>query len=447
MPRHFGILVPSTNTTGEVEYCRLAPELQVHTGRLGKGGDTPFSPSKDEDVAYQAKLLGDARVEVIALAQTSASLFADDYDAVTVKRMTEASGVPSLTSAQAIGRALQGAQGLARRHGDALFGRGHRTGPALLRDEVRHRHGGVGEPRRFRCLCDRQDGCRHGRGGVPPDRSAGIDALVVPGGNFPTMDWIAAWERQFGKPVITTNQAALWAVLQTMKVDTPLPGKGRLLEQLPRADAYRRLLAGGRSALIGRGEMRQLIGASLLERGALGHAGHIGFGRGPIAVGADVRDAQDICHQKIRGGEATGGQPFPLVQDLLELAEAVCHPAGKTVVLRAGYLEEPPGNGHHLDRVERGDRPLNRLRFANRIARHQLFALASQMQQPGTALEYLQSAIAQEGNLAERLARQVIGLPSVERDGAHRIAESASSHAHRSLRSRTKPRGPSGTQS
>src|SRR6516162_3857179 len=107
MPRHFGILVPSTNTTGEVEYCRLPPELQVHTGRLGKGGDTPFSPSKDADVAYQAKLLGEARVEVIALAQTSASLFADDYDAVTIKRMTEASGVPSLTSAQAIGEGLR----------------------------------------------------------------------------------------------------------------------------------------------------------------------------------------------------------------------------------------------------------------------------------------------------------------------------------------------------
>ena len=59
-----------------------------------------------------------------------------------------------------------------------------------------------------------------------------IDALVVPGGNFPTMASIAGWERQFGKPVITTNQAALWAVLQTMKFATPLPGKGRLLEQM-----------------------------------------------------------------------------------------------------------------------------------------------------------------------------------------------------------------------
>jgi maleate isomerase len=62
MPRHFGILIPSTNTTCEIEFCRLAPGLQVHTGRLGKGGNTPFSPSIDADVAYQAKLLGEARV-------------------------------------------------------------------------------------------------------------------------------------------------------------------------------------------------------------------------------------------------------------------------------------------------------------------------------------------------------------------------------------------------
>src|SRR4029453_11510983 len=107
MPRHFGILIPSTNTTCEIEFCRLPAHLQVHVGRLGKGGTTPFSPRLDADVAYQAKLLGDARVEAIALAQTSASLFADDYDEVTVKRMTEASGVASLTSAQAVGRALR----------------------------------------------------------------------------------------------------------------------------------------------------------------------------------------------------------------------------------------------------------------------------------------------------------------------------------------------------
>jgi maleate cis-trans isomerase len=47
------------------------------------------------------------------------------------------------------------------------------------------------------------------------------------------MDRIAQWERQFGKPVVTTNQATLWAVMRTMGIETPLPGKGRLLEQMP----------------------------------------------------------------------------------------------------------------------------------------------------------------------------------------------------------------------
>jgi maleate cis-trans isomerase len=233
MPRHFGILVPSTNTTCEIEYCRLAPDLQVHTGRLGKGGNTPFSPSKDDDVAYQAKLLGDARVEVIVLAQTSASLFADDYDAVTVKRMTEASGVPSLTSAEAIGRALNALKAsriaMATPYSQDVIGRAARYyetkyGVATVATEslgaadayaIGKMDAGAAEAA-FRRI-----------------DSPGVDALVVPGGNFPTMDWIAAWERQFGKPVITTNQAALWAVLQTMKIATPLAGKGRLLERLP----------------------------------------------------------------------------------------------------------------------------------------------------------------------------------------------------------------------
>jgi len=233
MPRHFGILVPSTNTTCEIEFCRLAPDLQVHTARLGKAGKTPFSPSLDADVAYQAKLLGDARVEVIALVQTSASFFADDYDAVTVKRMTEASGVASLTSAQAIGRALR-ALGTSRiamatpyslefierakRYYESKYGMSIVACESLGATDaytIGKMDAGVAQ-----AALSRMD-------------NAEVDALVVPGGNFPTLDRIVPWEQQFGKPVITTNQAALWAVLQTMKVDTPLPGKGRLLEQLP----------------------------------------------------------------------------------------------------------------------------------------------------------------------------------------------------------------------
>jgi len=233
MPRHFGMLIPSTNTTCEIELCRLPADLQVHTARLGKDGSTPFSPSLDADVAYQSRMLGDARVEVIALMQTSASLFADDYDTLTVKRMTEASGVPSLTSAQAIGRALRALGTLrvamATPYAPDVITRAMRYyernyGVAVLASESLGATNsyaiGKMDARAAQAAFERIDG---------PE----IDALVVPGGNFPTMSSIEAWERQFGKPVITTNQAALWAILRAMAVTTPMPSKGRLLAHMP----------------------------------------------------------------------------------------------------------------------------------------------------------------------------------------------------------------------
>src|SRR5579863_5971875 len=108
MPRHFGVLIPSTNTTVEIEYNRLLPgEYQAHAGRLKSRGGTPFASSLDADLVYQSQLLGTAKVEVIALSQTSASLFAEDYDTMAIQRMSEAAGVPAITSAQAVGQAVQ----------------------------------------------------------------------------------------------------------------------------------------------------------------------------------------------------------------------------------------------------------------------------------------------------------------------------------------------------
>src|SRR5215831_485561 len=108
MTRHFGVLIPSTNTTVEMECRLLPPAYQAHIGRLmtSAPGRT-FSPSRDEDIDHQSRLLGTAKVELVILAQTSASLFADDYDDVVTQRMSAGAGVPAITSAQAVGRALR----------------------------------------------------------------------------------------------------------------------------------------------------------------------------------------------------------------------------------------------------------------------------------------------------------------------------------------------------
>src|SRR5260370_41094893 len=97
MTRHFGVLLPSTNTTAESEYSRLLPpEWQAHYARVvtSSANKTPFSPPRDEDVDYQAELLGTARVEAIFLLQTSAALFAGDYCAAGSPRISADAGVP-----------------------------------------------------------------------------------------------------------------------------------------------------------------------------------------------------------------------------------------------------------------------------------------------------------------------------------------------------------------
>jgi maleate cis-trans isomerase len=59
-----------------------------------------------------------------------------------------------------------------------------------------------------------------------------IDAFAVPGANFPTMASIAAWEREFNKPVVSSTQAAVWALAKQLGGE-PISGFGRLLERMP----------------------------------------------------------------------------------------------------------------------------------------------------------------------------------------------------------------------
>ena len=215
MTRHFGVLIPSTNTTVEIE-CRLLPAAyQAHVGRLmtSAPGRT-FQPSRDEDIDYQSRLLGTARVELVILAQTSASLFADDYDEVTTRRMSAGAGVPAITSAQAVGRAVR------------ALGARHIAVVSPYSDEVNQRasryfaskHGletvaleGFGATDSYAIG---QLGPENARSAFARIDRPEIEVFVVPGGNFPTMTAIAAWEQEFAKPVVTTNQASFWAMLR-----------------------------------------------------------------------------------------------------------------------------------------------------------------------------------------------------------------------------------------
>jgi len=232
--RHFGVLIPSTNTTVEIEYTRHLPEtLQFHIGRCGKASNTPFSPSLEADVIRQSKLLGDAKVEVITLAQTSASLFDDNYDAKVKAQMSSNAGVPAVTSAEAIGQAVCALGmtriGIATPYSNEVLQRAKHYYETKYRLQVLAMEGFGASDAYAIGKMDANMAFEGLRRIDTPE----IEALIVPGGNFPTMPWIAAWEQALGKPVITTNQATLWAAMGLMKLNNPLPGPGRLLQQMP----------------------------------------------------------------------------------------------------------------------------------------------------------------------------------------------------------------------
>jgi len=192
-----------------------------------------FSPSRDEDIEYQSRLLGTAKVEMVILAQTSASLFADDYDEVTTRRMSDGAGVPAITSAQAIGRAVRALRthriAIVSPYSDAVNERAARY--------FRSKHGletvaleGFGATDSYAIGSLGPENARDAFARI--DRPE-IEAFVVPGGNFPTMSSVAAWEQQFGKPVVTTNQASFWAMLRAFNTGDRLPTFGRLLAEVP----------------------------------------------------------------------------------------------------------------------------------------------------------------------------------------------------------------------
>jgi maleate cis-trans isomerase len=234
MTHHFGVLFPSTNTTVEAELARLPLGYQAHYARLlSNTPGRPFAASRNEDIDYQSKLLGTAKVEMLILIQTSASVFEDDYDEKVMRRMSAAAGgVPAITSAYAMGRALRalGAKriGLVSPYSEEVNARTRRYFSSKHGLEIAALEGFAAS-----------DSYSIGRLGPENARDAftridrpEIDAFAVPGANFATMGSIPAWEVEFNKPVVSSTQAALWAMMRQLGGEAA-PGFGRLLEQMP----------------------------------------------------------------------------------------------------------------------------------------------------------------------------------------------------------------------
>ncbi|HEY2137663.1 MAG TPA: arylmalonate decarboxylase, partial [Xanthobacteraceae bacterium] len=83
-------------------------------------------------------------------------------------------------------------------------------------------------------------------GRVGPDKAYALglrtdrpdaDAIIMPGGNWPSMNVAERLERELGKPVLANNAVSLWAGLRLLKRHDSIAGYGMLLRDHVRQDA------------------------------------------------------------------------------------------------------------------------------------------------------------------------------------------------------------------
>lgn len=229
-----GLICPSTNTSIEPEFQRLAPEgIAIHVARAFQDG--PQEPALYKQIAENVELasrdLGSARVDVIAFGCTSCTYFVPAEE--IRETMTRMSGAPAVLTADAVVEALKavGARriALATPRTDFVNRREIEWLGEQDFDVVSVQGLQLGETALERANIGRVPPEVAFRLGISVDRPE-ADAVFISCTNLPSLAIIENLERELGKPVITSNQATFWRAMRLIGSTAQLTGYGRLLE-------------------------------------------------------------------------------------------------------------------------------------------------------------------------------------------------------------------------
>jgi maleate isomerase len=231
--RRFGLLTPSSNTTQEPELSAALPShVSLHTGRVAYRDITPQEQMRCVlELETESRKLADAAVDVIVFAATAPTLAkGKGYDRELIKRMEHASGKPATTAATAFIEALTllNARRVAigapwsKTMDKPMVAFMEASGFTVVHSEVMGfvasiELGRVGAEQAYEL----------GRRTDRPD----ADAILMPGGNWPSISVVERLERELGKPVLANNAVSLWAGLRLMKVGGAVEGYGMLLRE------------------------------------------------------------------------------------------------------------------------------------------------------------------------------------------------------------------------
>jgi len=229
-----GLLVPSSNTTVEVEFYRALPKsVTLHVARLFLTQITPDSIlGMVQDLEAQCRNLASADVDVIVLGATAPSFLKGlGYDREIIARIEQATGKRATTTSTALIDALRhlGVSRVAL--GSAYDAKVNAIAQSFLEASGMEVVAAQGLSYIDNLAVGRLEVASAYELARKVDRR-GAEAVVLACTNWKTMDAIEKLERELGKPVVTTSQASVWAALKIVGGVEGVPGYGRLLKDL-----------------------------------------------------------------------------------------------------------------------------------------------------------------------------------------------------------------------
>jgi len=229
-----GVIVPSGNTLLETEFCNLPVNgVSFHFTRVVNYLDTEEELAAMADQAPKAaELLSHAKVQAIAFGCTSGSfLYGKGYDLKLIKKMASRVTVPCITTATAVIKGLREMkinkvmllapyeQWLTQRGIEFLKGNNFEV---------------IGSE--YLNLTNPQDIVNMTSEQITEWAKTKIrqncDGVFISCTCFRGMGAAEQLEKDLGIPVVTSNQATVWYLLQLSGYSSPVTGYGALLREL-----------------------------------------------------------------------------------------------------------------------------------------------------------------------------------------------------------------------
>lgn len=228
-----GLIVPSSNTTMEMELHRALPEgVSLHTSRMPLREVTEEELIKMSALAVEsARLLRDAQVDVILYGCTSGSFIGGvDFEKEIEEKIEREVNTSVITTSSAVTEALR------------ILDAQQIIVITPYTNDINQREREFLESNEFEVLDIRGIGIVENTeiGKLEAYEAYRMakamfmdeaDAIFISCTNFRTFEIIEPLEQDLGVPVVTSNQASLWLALRELDVTEKIPWLGKLLTE------------------------------------------------------------------------------------------------------------------------------------------------------------------------------------------------------------------------